>query len=270
MKRIITGMIAGAMWLLLLFSGSFLLFGLVIALIGIIAMFEYSGIIAQPGPKNEKFVAIVAGMLPLLAALSGRAEMVTASVFVSLVIVIGATLVRYSAINNPFEHMAKLSFGLLLIGFSSAHLTMIMARPQGYLWLLMLTAVTVASDTCAYYTGSLLGKTKLCPAVSPGKTVEGFVGGLVGGVIAALMVTLYFLPAFNLWLIALVAALLSCVGVMGDLTESVIKRSAGVKDSGAILPGHGGVLDRIDSLLLSAPILYYMLNLNILASMPIK
>ncbi len=263
-------MIAGVAWLLLLFSGSLLLFGLVIAAIGAVAMHEYSVIIAKPSGKKGEIVAVAFGMLPLLAALSGRLEMVTASLFVALILIIGTVLKRYATINNPYDHMAHLVLGLVLISFACAHCTMIMARPQGYLWLLLLTAISVASDTFAYYTGSLFGKNKLCLAISPGKTVEGFIGGLVGGVVAALLVAVCFLPEFTLWKIGIIAALLSCIGVIGDLTESVIKRASGVKDSGAILPGHGGILDRIDSLLLTAPVLYYIIYFNIVGSFPAK
>ena len=135
-----------------------------------------------------------------------------------------------------------------------------MALPQGRSWLLLLTAVTAASDTAAFYTGTFFGRYKLCPAISPGKTWEGFAGGLAGSVAAALVVASFFLPGQNAFLVMAVALVLGCLGVVGDLAESLVKRAFNVKDSGTILPGHGGLLDRIDSLLLSAPVLYYLLS----------
>jgi phosphatidate cytidylyltransferase len=134
-----------------------------------------------------------------------------------------------------------------------------MTLPQGRAWLLLLTAITVASDTAAFYTGSKFGKHKLCPAISPGKTWEGFAGGLAGSLGASLLVRHFFLPEQGLLWICFIVLLLGCLGAAGDLSESVIKRAFGVKDSGSLLPGHGGLLDRIDSLLLTAPVLYYLL-----------
>ena len=131
--------------------------------------------------------------------------------------------------------------------------------PQGIYWLLVLTAVTVFSDTGAYYVGRTLGKTKLYPALSPGKTRAGAVGGIVSGMLAGLVMTVLLFEGINPVTTALLFLVLSVLGIMGDLTESLVKRVSGVKDSGLILPGHGGVLDRCDSLLITAPVLYYVL-----------
>ena len=97
------------------------------------------------------------------------------------------------------------------------------------------------------------------PALSPGKTRAGAVGGIIGGILGGTVVAAVFLQEFNLLIAALLGYILSCIGIVGDLTESLIKRASGVKDSGQILPGHGGILDRIDSLLFTAPALYYIL-----------
>ena len=130
---------------------------------------------------------------------------------------------------------------------------------QGIYWLLVLTAITVASDTGAYYVGRSLGKTKLYPALSPGKTRAGAVGGIIGGMLGGLVVTALFVEGANLAIVALLSLVLSVIGILGDLIESLIKRVSGVKDSGQTLPGHGGLLDRCDSLLLTAPVLYYVI-----------
>jgi phosphatidate cytidylyltransferase len=126
------------------------------------------------------------------------------------------------------------------------------------LFLLMLTVVV--SDSVQYYTGRLAGRTPLAPAISPRKTVEGAVGGFVGG-------ALFFVIAGAWWLPRLPAALrvplgltIVASGIAGDLFESMLKRSAGVKDSSALIPGHGGVLDRIDALLFAAPVYYIVLH----------
>ncbi len=123
--------------------------------------------------------------------------------------------------------------------------------------LLLLFAIVMLSDTCAYFAGRMLGRHKLAPDISPGKTLEGALGGLAGGVLAALLVRWLVTPEMPLWHAATLGLLVSGLGAMGDLLESVLKRWAGVKDSGRLFPGHGGMLDRLDSLLFGAPVLYY-------------
>jgi phosphatidate cytidylyltransferase len=110
--------------------------------------------------------------------------------------------------------------------------------------------------------GSKLGKVKLCPTISPGKTVEGFLGGLFFAAVGAMIFAHFAAPDHDVIKILFLAIFLSGVSVVGDLTESVFKRSNGVKDSGALLPGHGGILDRVDSLLLTSPVLFYILYIN--------
>ena len=262
MNRIITGLIVGAVWLLLLFRGNFVLFWLTIIVLAALALHEYCSMMVPSKGKQFSIVGIAAGLLPPIAAYTGQPSAVAAGLFMSLLVLLAFTLYRYGSLEQPIDFLIRLIFGAAYVGVCSAHLTLIMARQQGALWLLVLTAITVASDTGAYYCGSFFGKTKLCPAISPGKTVEGFIGGLFCGVAAALAVAFYFFPGFNVLKMTVIAIILACFGVMGDLTESVIKRSAGVKDSGTLLPGHGGVLDRIDSVLITAPILFYLLHFN--------
>ena len=107
------------------------------------------------------------------------------------------------------------------------------------------------------YAGSFLGKHKLCPAVSPGKTIEGSVGGLIANLGAGAIFKYFFLPAYSWGLSLLFFISVGIAGQIGDLFESELKRSAGIKDSGGILPGHGGILDRIDALLFAAPVAWF-------------
>jgi phosphatidate cytidylyltransferase len=123
--------------------------------------------------------------------------------------------------------------------------------------LLFFFIVIFTSDIGAYFTGKALGKHKLVPKISPGKTWEGLVGGIIGAVAAAALCSWMFFPEVPFKFSIPLAALMAVVGVFGDLAESAIKRGAGAKDAATILPGHGGLLDRLDSLLFNAPILYY-------------
>ena len=130
-------------------------------------------------------------------------------------------------------------------------------RGREALFLLMLTVVV--SDTVQYYSGRAFGRRPLAPAISPRKTVEGAIGGLMFGAAALAVVGAWWLPGVPLALRAAVGAMIVALGIAGDLFESMLKRSAGMKDSSTLIPGHGGVLDRIDALLFAAPVYYVVL-----------
>ena len=132
------------------------------------------------------------------------------------------------------------------------------SRGREALFLLMLTVVM--SDTAQYYSGRAFGRTPLAPRISPKKTIEGAVGGFVFGALLMAVLGNWWLPQVPLPLRGLLGVTVVALGIAGDLFESMLKRSAGVKDSSALIPGHGGVLDRIDALLFAAPIYYVVLR----------
>jgi phosphatidate cytidylyltransferase len=117
--------------------------------------------------------------------------------------------------------------------------------------------VIMGSDAAAYYGGRMFGRHKLAPSVSPGKTWEGAVAGMLASLLLAIAAHYWFFTNLPLKFALPLAAVMNVVGVLGDLTESALKRSAGAKDTAQVLPGHGGILDRIDSLLFNAPVIYY-------------
>jgi phosphatidate cytidylyltransferase len=143
------------------------------------------------------------------------------------------------------------------LGGTMAALRVLEPASDGAWRVTLLLAIVMSSDTFAYFTGSAFGRHKLAPLVSPGKTVEGLAGGLVGGVVAALAVRYLGLPTLPAAAAVALGIVVSAFGVTGDLVESLMKRWSGVKDSGRLFPGHGGMLDRLDSLLFGAPVLYY-------------
>ena len=132
----------------------------------------------------------------------------------------------------------------------------------GRSWLLFALLTTFATDSGAYFVGRLTGRHKMAPTLSPGKTWEGAAGGLAAAIIAALLLSLlppqYLNPGLNWWLPALIGLAVGIAAQGGDLLESALKRLAGVKDAGSLFPGHGGMLDRLDSLLLTLPLVYYL------------
>ena len=264
MKRIITGLVAAAAWLALLYSQSFSLFWLVIAGLSLIAAHEFFTICLPQEGGHLRPLLVPAAVLPVLAAWLQRPDLVYIAFIAATILLAILTVVSAAPLKNPFDFLLKASFGTMYTGLFTAHLVLLMAVPAGAKWLLFLTTITAASDTGAYFTGKSFGRHKLCPTISPKKTVEGFIGGMICGTTGAVLVGVYLLDSINIYLFAAAALFLAALGVVGDLVESLLKRSTGVKDSGHILPGHGGILDRVDSLLLTAPALYYLVSCNFL------
>ena len=153
--------------------------------------------------------------------------------------------------------MFILLFGMLYVGYTLGHFLLLRNQQDGGLLVLFVLLVTWASDAAAYYVGKTWGSRPLAPRLSPNKTVEGFLGGLVVAPVIAWIGHLWFLPVVTPVDCLILGILFTVLGLLGDLSESALKRQAGVKDSGALIPGHGGMLDRVDSLLLNAPVFYY-------------
>jgi len=259
MGRIVTGLILAAGWILLLLAGTYPLFCIFITAGGGVALYEFLRMSTSGAERKYIPHVLILGIFPLASASLWGSFAVISSLFLALLILIIVTVVAYPSLENGLLFVSRFWFGIFYISFCSAHLILLRALPQGIYWLLVLTAITAASDSGAYYVGRALGKAKLYPALSPGKTRAGAVGGIIGGMLGGLVVAAFFIKGANLPIIALLSLILSIIGIIGDLIESLIKRVSGVKDSGQILPGHGGLLDRCDSLLLTAPALYYIL-----------
>ena len=152
---------------------------------------------------------------------------------------------------------AILVAGVLYVGLTLSCLLLTRALPGGEFLIFFVILVTWAGDTGAYISGKTLGRHALAPTISPKKTVEGLIGGAVLALLVALGARSWFLPSLTLTDAVILAVLLTTAGLLGDLAESAVKRSVDQKDSGSLIPGHGGMLDRLDSLLFTAPCFYY-------------
>jgi phosphatidate cytidylyltransferase len=155
--------------------------------------------------------------------------------------------------------MGILLLGILYIAFLLSHVSLVRNMVDGRRWVLFLIITVWAGDIFAFFIGSFLGRRKLYPKISPNKTYEGLLGAIAGSMIVAVAFALLFIPKLEIGSCVLLAIGLGVLGQLGDFTESMLKRSAQVKDSGSLIPGHGGMLDRSDSFLFSAPFLYYFL-----------
>jgi phosphatidate cytidylyltransferase len=163
------------------------------------------------------------------------------------------------ATGRPIQAAAAGLVAPIYVGVPMAALVLIHTRLD---WpaTMLLVFVVVVSDSAQYYSGRMFGRRPLAPAISPKKTIEGAIGGLVAGILFMALVGSAVLPAAGLVTLAMMGAVLVVAGIAGDLFESRLKRSAGMKDSSALIPGHGGILDRIDALLFAAPVFYLYLR----------
>jgi phosphatidate cytidylyltransferase len=262
MKRVITAAVLIPLVLLLLLKGSFPVLVTATALVAELAAWEYLFIADCRGPRRT--LVLIAIAVLFAATFFSPALILPALSLCSLV------LVLVCSFSSPLERVLRDSafsiFPLLYIGLTLATLPLLWVQPDGPSLLIFLFCVVWTGDTAALYVGRNFGRHKLAPQISPNKSWEGSAGSVAGSLlIAALLVGLarwlesrsaLHLPGPLIRWLGL-AVLLNVFAQVGDLVESAIKRGAGVKDSGAMLPGHGGILDRIDALLLAAPALWY-------------
>jgi len=256
-KRWVTGVIAVPLILVLVIWGTKDLFALVIACIIAVAVWEYNGMVFAGTEWCEKAEGIMGAIVLPAAALLGDASLMTATMSLLIMIFFMVFLYRFRIKTVPLDSLMKVVFGFVYITFLFSHIILVRNGPRGVYWIFFIIVITFSSDIAAFYAGRFAGKRKLIPSISAGKTQEGALGAVAGAVVASVVYAVLFIPSLTLAHAIIIGALGSILGQMGDLCESVIKRVSRVKDSGAILPGHGGILDRLDSLLFVIPFIYY-------------
>lgn len=264
MGRVIPGVLMVLLWVALLFLAPPLFFWVVICAGGTVALYEFFHMVDNAPGSGIFAMTVGIALFPLLAARHGSPAAVLLGAYCALFGLVVLVLSLYKRFSDVLAFFTSAGFAVFYISLCSAHLVLIRFLPHGTSWLLLLTAITAGSDTGAYYAGRFFGRKKLCPAISPGKTINGAVGGMLTAIGIAVLVATLLLPDVSLLKVGLATGILTIVGICGDLTESIIKRATGVKDSGTILGGHGGILDRIDSLLLTAPLLFALLYFGVL------
>jgi phosphatidate cytidylyltransferase len=258
--RILTAVIAMPLFLGILYYGGIALW-LLVSLLGSIGFWEFGRMWRAKGVEIDLAVGISACLaLFAWAHFIPPGHRFSAPVLGTLVtLTILLTLVRQVARfrdRSVTDALIGLA-GIFYVGWLLSHILLIRALESGLWWLAVAFFCTWAADTGAYFAGRAFGRRKLAPQVSPGKTWEGFAGGSLLAVITGALLAPYGTGIGPVWGAGL-GLLISLVSVAGDLAESSLKRHCGVKDSGAILPGHGGVLDRFDSSLFVLPVVYYI------------
>jgi phosphatidate cytidylyltransferase len=259
-QRIITGVIAGLAFITLLVLGDLWYAGLIV-LCSIIGYREY---LQMNGYMPFKLTA-VAGLIALLCltipwGLLGITWTIsfTTVIWFAMFLLLFITVASKNKIT--IDQVSVILLGVVYIGFGFNYMIEARLADNGLFWTIMVFVCIWASDAGAYFVGSKLGKHPLWPQISPKKSIEGALGGVVIAMILAVCFALYAPDLLNVGKSLLLGFVIAVVGQIGDLIQSAYKRVKGIKDTGTLLPGHGGVLDRMDSWLIVFPFIY-LLNL---------
>jgi len=254
-KRVISAFVMGPLILGFVYLGGFWYWAL-LTVVAILAGYEYLRLVTQKGERADYPLSVLLILLIMVGALYPSWAVIRGGITLLLVFSLLWQMGRRGG-DIPVVGWALSLGGALYLGFLLSHFVSLRALPRGLEWTLLAFFPAWANDTGAYFVGRWIGKRPFAPRISPKKTWEGTLGGWIAGIaVGSLMGAVLRLPLPHAPLLGL---LISLAATGGDLVESMFKRWAGVKDSGWLIPGHGGVLDRIDSLLFSVAAVYYYL-----------
>ncbi len=270
-QRVITGVIFGAIVIIGILAHQWS-YRLVFLLIGALCLWEFLNMSLESEPKNwalyRKILGVTMGLLPALVVVGGLDETLVLYIFAAGMFLL-LPVELFAQAKLPFSNIALMFMGILYIGFPIALTILMSTNESGNFSPFTVFGILLmvwASDVAAYFGGRAFGKRKLFPRISPKKTWEGAIGGLLGAVAAGALIYLVYhnFKIFNTlalkdWLI--LGAITAVFGIIGDLVESMLKRSTNIKDSGNLLPGHGGFLDRFDAFIFAIPFTYLYLFL---------
>lgn len=242
--------------ILIVLKGGPILLAFLLALLSAIGITEFYAM-ALPERKMEQWQAALAGTSLIFIPFVGDDRVIVPAIgllFVSFTLLF---LFRIRTIESAAREIALALLVFLYIPFLLMHIVLLRQTPFGIQWLFVIMLIVMSNDSAAYYIGSAFGKRRLYPLVSPKKSIEGAIGGLFGSLGGTMLAKFTFFPQLTFGDAIATAIVIGIVGQAGDLFESLLKRSFGCKDSGTLIPGHGGVLDRMDSILFAAPVTYY-------------
>jgi phosphatidate cytidylyltransferase len=257
-RRVATAAVALPLLLAAFFLGPPLLAAGIVAAAVLVGLWEFFGLMKARGlaPFHVPGVALLVAIFTEVARPVVPATLWPAVALVTLI----CLLPRGTDFSSIVPSAALTLLGAAYLGSLGGAVAALRLLPpdrDGAWRLVLLLSIVMAADSAAFFVGNAVGRRKLAPAISPGKTIEGAAGGLVGGIAAAAVVRSLGVPSVPLRHALLLGLAVAALGIAGDLVESLLKRWAGVKDSGVLFPGHGGMLDRLDSILFGAPVLYY-------------
>ena len=256
-KRWVTGILLLVLLLAAIIKTSPEIFAATITIFIIGGVWEYNKIVFGKGFLKEKIeINIFAIIIPAVVLLGTSQLLVSVLTFCFLSVFI---LFLWSVKKSTFDILlvAKVIFGIMYIPLLTSHFIYLRLLENGVYWILLVLIISIVGDTAGLYIGKYFGKNKLSVLVSPGKTIEGTIGLVCGSVTGSLIFSYFFFPDVSCVHIFIISFVGSIIGQLGDLCESAIKRNYGLKDASSLLPGHGGLLDRMDSLIFIAPFVYY-------------
>lgn len=262
MRRILaTVLFVPIFYLLVRYLPSVVFFGLV-TVAGLLAVGEFYRLFSSEGPWPLGMAIGCTATASLLCSAQWPTLVSDRTVLLLTVLIVTCLpLASHLDLRRAVMQSGMLVTGVLYVGLTLSCLLFTRALPEGEFLIFFVVLVTWAGDTGAYLGGKMFGRHSLAPIVSPKKTIEGLAGGLILALGLALASRFWFLPSFSITDCIILGLLLTVAGMLGDLAESAMKRSVAAKDSGALIPGHGGMLDRLDSLLFTAPCFYYYVSL---------
>jgi phosphatidate cytidylyltransferase len=260
LKRWITGLVTLPLIILLISKGGSFLFAIFISFACIIALWEYFRIVFHTrGSANQSLITILGFFTApfiIWASYINSFKILLSILTFNLIISALISIPKFKFDSYVSEIVTKQVMGIIYIPLFISYLVLIRNGVNGISWTCFLLFIVFSGDIGAFYIGSYFGRHKLCPAISPNKTIEGAAGGLVANLLVGSLFKYFFMPLLPWGLSLLLFLVIGVSGQVGDLFESELKRGGNVKDSGVLLPGHGGVLDRIDALLFAAPVAY--------------
>jgi phosphatidate cytidylyltransferase len=247
-------------------TGGYHFLALINALI-FIGMWEFYRMLEVKGTRPYKIIGIVCGLILSWYVFFRNGMYANLFLTLALITLMCMELTRRQA-REAVYHISSTVFGVIYVAFLGSHLILLREHPlsisldysMGASFVFLAVVVTWAGDTGAYIVGKTMGRHPLLPRVSEKKTREGSVGGLVFSVAGVLLAKQTFAPYLELWQALLLGVMAGAMGQLGDLCESLVKRDLNVKDASDTIPGHGGILDRFDSLLFTAPLTYYFIR----------
>jgi phosphatidate cytidylyltransferase len=255
--RLLTAALAiPAIWVLVEYLPLWFFAGFIMA-VAAVGLHEYFGM-AFPDRPFERTAGIAWGILVAAGVVSGRSEGwgsgLALAVMAGLIVVL---IAGRADLAGAVQRLGISLLGILYVGFFTAHIVLLRTSDDGRPWVLFTVFSAMGSDTGGYFAGRAFGRHKLAPAISPGKTVEGTIGAVAGAMLIAWLSRMTFFSTLGHGEALALGATISVLAQLGDLCESALKRAFGAKDSGWIIPGHGGILDRLDSLLFPVVFAFY-------------
>lgn len=258
LKRLISALVLLPPVILLVYKGSIYL-QILVGLVVLLCSIEYYKML---GFRSYDFVfAIIFTLLIYIGVFSLSENVIY---WITLLLIIAGLYILFSLkeVKDASARLGYLFTGMIYIGLFPSFIPLIREydKENGFYYLFTFLSVIWLSDTFAYFAGKTFGRHKLYEMISPKKTIEGSVGGVIGGILGVYIISLFFQKSPSINFVLLVGVLVNLIGQAGDLFESMFKRDKGIKDSGDLIPGHGGMLDRVDAIIFSAPIMYLILR----------